>query len=221
MAQKETVFRRYYKRNGINQLSILSVGYSTYFCFDKTQALTPTEFTGKRHMLSFEILEWRAKCFGMQMFNFEMGINTPSTTMAMFERGGEKSFQRVDATAKTMWFAYKPAIKFYIPCCTWLAIELYGGAYLDMCKAWNMVNGSYYTEKVHNTATGTTTTIVPEQNWFVGAYGGLGFMLTPTPYTPIEIKAEYRHPLQGNTALVPQGIYLSAQLHLAAPTKKR
>ena len=96
-------------------------------------------------MLSFEILEWRAKCFGMQMFNFEMGINTPSEPFAAdkiykFERGGENAGERVEATAKTMWFSYKPAIKFYIPCCNWMAIELYGGAFLDMCKAWNMVN---------------------------------------------------------------------------------
>ena len=89
-----------------------------------------------------------------------------------------------------------------------------------MCKAWNMVNSKYY-EQTYNTGTGTSAAQVPEQNWFVGAYGGLGFMFTPTPYTPIELKAEYRHPLQGNTALVPQGIYISAQLHLAAPTKKR
>ena len=198
MTKKENVFKRYYKRNGINQLSIISAGYSTYFCYNTAIAAKPTQTAFQNHLLSVQILEWRAKCFGMQMFNFEFDPAHVS---------------------KTMWFAYKPAIKFYIPCCNWMAIELYGGVELDMCKAWNMINSKYY-EKTYNTA-GTPTAQVPEDNWFLAPYGGIGFMFTPTPYLPIELKAEYRHPLQGNMNLIPQGIYISAQLHIAAPTKKR
>ena len=54
----------------------------------------------------------------------------------------------------------------------------------------------------------------------MGVYGGLGLMLTPAPALPIEIKAEYRNPVQGNMDIVPQGFYLSTQLHIGAPIRK-
>lgn len=225
--EKETVFTRYYKHSGRNMLSILSIGYSTYFQVGSAVAAgaSPTGDAFRRHLLNVELFEWRAKCFGMQMFNFEMGLNTPFVSEEnpeqnryLFERGGENADERVEATAKTMWFAYKPAVKFYIPCTKWLAIELYGGAEVDLTKMWSKINSTYYTG-YHN-ETNQDGLRIPEQNFFVGVYGGAGFMLTAVPQVPLEIKAEYRHPVKGNTALVPQGVYISAQLHLASPIKK-
>ena len=225
--EKETVFTRYYKHSGRNMLSILSIGYSTYFQVGSAVAAgaSPTGDAFKRHLLNVELFEWRAKCFGMQMFNFEMELNTPFVSEEnpeqnryLFERGGENADERVEATAKTMWFAYKPAVKFYIPCTKWLAIELYGGAEVDLTKMWSKINSTYYTG-YHN-ETNQDGLRIPEQNSFVGVYGGAGFMLTAVPQVPLEIKAEYRHPVKGNTALVPQGVYISAQLHLASPIKK-
>ena len=225
--EKETVFTRYYKHSGRNMLSILSIGYSTYFQVGSAVAAgaSPTGDAFRRHLLNVELFEWRAKCFGMQMFNFEMGLNTPFVSEEnpeqnryLFERGGENADERVEATAKTMWFAYKPAVKFYIPCTKWLAIELYGGAEVDLTKMWSKINSTYYTG-YHN-ETNQDGLRIPEQNSFVGVYGGAGFMLTAVPQVPLEIKAEYRHPVRGNTALVPQGVYISAQLHLASPIKK-
>ena len=219
--EKENIFTRYYKHNGQNLLSFISVGYSTYFALDKSLYSSPTETFFKRHTLNFEILEWRAKCFGMQLFNFEMGLNSQEYFGSSFERGigdpSKNEAYNIDtASAKTMWFAYKPAIKFYIPCTKWLAVELYGGIEVDMCKVWSNINREYYP-----TPTTMPESPIPAQNFFFGAYGGLGFMFTPTPYVPMELKAEYRHPVKGNTAIVPQGMYLSLQVHLAAKTKKR
>ena len=225
--EKETVFTRYYKHSGRNMLSILSIGYSTYFQVGAAVAngVSPTADAFKRHLLSIEVFEWRAKCFGMQMFNFEMGLNTPFISKEnpeqnryLFERGGKTPTERVEATAKTMWFAYKPAIKFYIPCTKWLAVELYGGAEVDLTKMWSKMNTTYYTGNPDAINAGGL--LIPEQNFVVGAFGGAGFMLTALPHIPLEIKAEYRQPITGNTVLVPQGIYISAQLHLAAPIKK-
>ena len=102
-----------------------------------------------------------------------------------------------------MWFAYKPAIKFYIPCSDWLAMELYGGIEIDLTTAWSIINPLYY-----------------KNNKDIGAYGGLGLMFTPAPVLPIEIKAEYRGPVHGNIDIVPQGFYLSTQLHIGAPIRK-
>ncbi len=116
-----------------------------------------------------------------------------------------------------MWFAYKQAVKFYLPCTKWLAVELYGGAEMDMTKLWNRISNTWYTDipGIDDSQN------IPEQNWFLSAFGGVGVMLTGVPAIPLEIKAEYRHPIQGNTALIPQGIYISAQLHLAAPLKRQ
>ena len=218
---KQTVRERYYKKSGTNFLSIVSVGYSTVFLTpNRMDRLTPTEFAGKRHFINFEILEWRAKLFGMQLFNFEIGVNTPgwteSGTYLTKLMSGEK-YNKIgygsglkEADARTMWFAYKPAIKLYIPCSDWLAIELYGGMEIDLTTAWSKINPLYYRYNKD----------IPGLNYFLGAYGGLGLMLTPAPAVPIEIKAEYRHPVQGNMDIVPQGFYLSTQLHLGVPIRK-
>ena len=180
----------------------------------------PTEFAGKRHFINFEILEWRAKLFGMQLFNFEIGVNTPGWTeggthLTKLMSGGEYNKTGYGSGLKeadiyTMWFAYKPAIKFYIPCTDWLAIELYGGVEIDLTTAWSRINPNYYKYNQD----------IPGKNYFLGAHGGLGLMLTPVPVLPIEIKAEYRHPIQGNLDIVPQGFYLSTQLHLGVPIRK-
>lgn len=207
---KEPLLQRFYHRNGRKSISILSVGYSTYFMVGQPDGVSSTRDAFRRHILNMEILEFRTGIFGMQLFNFEMGINTPSVILPQFERGGKTPDTRVAATAKTMWFAYKPAVKFYIPCTKWMAVELFGGAEIDLTKLWSKINKDYYKD----------TPEAPEDNFFVNAYGGLGVMLIGVPQVPVEIKAEYRHPVKGNTALVPQGIYLTFQVHLAAPLQR-
>lgn len=205
--------KRFYEHSGNSALSILSAGYSTYFLFPR-DGVNTTQDLGKRHMLNFSVFEWRAKLFGMSLFNFEMGINTPSnmqgSVLTMFQRGGKSQKRVVPADAKTMWFAYKPAMKFYIPLGRMCALELYGGIEVDVTKLWNKINTSYY--EGHSE--------IPEQNFFFGAYGGTGFVFTAVPALPLEIKAEYRHPVKGNKAIVPQGFYLFAQLHLTAPLRR-
>ncbi len=223
--KKTTFFQRYYKHSGQTMVSILSMGYSTYFQVGSTMEGAPSDYTFLRNMLNFEMFEWRTKWFGMQILNFEMGINqettirgTPTRYIYTFERGGENSDERLEATSKTMWFAYKPAIKFYVPCTKWLALELYGGIEVDITKMWSKINSSYYTKSPdYSEQEGAK---IPEQNFFLAIYCGTGFMFTGIPYIPLEIKAEYRCPIKGNTALVPQGIYISAQLHIAVPVKK-
>ncbi len=218
--EKLTLLQRYYKKSGKNFLSIISVGYSTFFLMPKNAAGLPTaEFAGKRHILNFEIFEWRASIFGMQMFNFEMGLNSTTTTQSGIDLttimgGGPLGADGyghglIEATGKTMWFAYKPSIKFYIPCTSWLALELYGGVEYELSSLWSKISTSYYADAN-----------IPAQNYFFGAYGGLGFQFSAVPAIPLEIKAEYRHPIQGNLDIIPQGFYLTAQLHLGAPIYK-
>lgn len=207
------LYKRFYEYSGNSALSILSAGYSTYFLFPG-EGVNTTQDLGRRHILNFSIFEWRAKLFGMSLFNFEMGINTPheypGDTLPQFQRGGRIESRLLPADAKTMWFAYKPAMKFYIPLGRMCALELYGGIEVDVTKLWNKINTSYY--EGHSE--------IPEQNFFFGAYGGTGFVFTAVPALPLEIKAEYRHPVKGNKAIVPQGFYLSAQLHLTAPLRR-
>lgn len=154
-----TVFQRYYKHSGQTMVSILSMGYSTYFQVGSTMDGAPADYTFLRNMLNFEILEWRVKWFGMQILNFEMGINqettirgTPTRYIYTFERGGENSDERVEATSKTKWFAYKPAVKFYVPCTKWLALELYGGIEVDITKMWSKIATVLITQNLRITA---------------------------------------------------------------------
>lgn len=218
--------KKYYKKSGDSFLSIVSVGYSTMFLMPtnaEAAGLKSTEFAFKRHLINFEIFEWRAKCFGMQLFNFEMGINTKTSDkeikdtkfpLAQNMRGGENNTYVAANSQKEMWFAYKPAIKFYIPCAQGFALELYGGAEIELSKYWDKVAKTYYDEPKENGFN-------PEDNYFIGAFGGLGLVFSGIPAMPLEIKAEYRHPVQGNTEIIPQGFYLSAQLHLGAPIHKK
>jgi hypothetical protein len=212
--QHENVFQRFYKRNGVNQFTLISAGYTTYFYLPNS-GIKATADCGKRHLLALEIFEWRAKCFGMQMFNFEIGLNS-TTKGEVWEHGNaaKNGFETTNV-AKEMWFAYKPAMKFFIPCCKWMAIELYGGVEVDMTAVWGKVNKKYY----------ESCPDIPEQNFFFAPYGGMGLVLYPVHAIPIELKAEYRHPMQikgrGNLNIIPQGVYVTAQLHLATRTKKR
>ena len=195
------------------------------------------EFAGKRHFINFEILEWRAKIFGMQLFNFEIGVNSNTLTnsgvnLTTLMRGEANidldannvptitSYSdMVQADGKTMWFAYKPAIKFYVPCTAWMAVELYGGVEVDMTYAFSKLASEYYAVEPK-----LKRPTIPMKNFFFGAYGGAGLMFSAVPAIPLEIKAEYRHSFYdghwGNPYIVPAGMYVSVQVHLGAPIRK-
>ncbi len=211
--EKRPLLQRYYDHSGRSMVSVLSVGYSTYFLIPGPGVNT-TQYFGKRHILNFEILEWRARLFGMSLFSFEMGVNTPHAypgdVLSTLQRGGIEKTDVIKAEGNTMWFAYKPGIKVYIPVAPWCAAIVYGGVSVDLTRLWSKIATSYYKDHPET----------PEQNFFLGVFGGAGFSFTPSASLPIEVKAEYRHPLKGNTALVPQGIYLSAQLHIGNPVRK-
>lgn len=226
VVEHKTAAQKYYGKSGKSFLSIVSVGYSTFFTIPNGDD-KGTDFAFKRHLINFEIFEWRAKIFGMQLFNFEIGMNTPTPEkklndvinngqMVLYKemRGGEDGtyVKSTDLKAKDMWFAYKPSIKFYIPCAKGFALELYGGAEVELSKFWNKVYPKYY-EGIED--------FQPEYNYFLNAYGGLGLVFSGIPAMPLEVKAEYRHNLQGNPSIVPQGIYISAQLHLGAPIGRK
>ena len=211
--EKRPLLQRYYDHSGRSMVSVLSVGYSTFFLIP-APGVNTTQYFGKRHFLNFEVFEWRARLFGMSLFNFEMGVNTPHAypgdVLSTYLRGGKEKTDVIKAEGNTMWFAYKPGIKVYIPVAPWCAAIVYGGVSVDLTRLWSKIYTAYYKDHPET----------PEQNFFLGAYGGAGFSFTPSASLPIEVKAEYRHPLKGNTALVPQGIYLSAQLHIGNPVRK-
>lgn len=211
--EKKPLLQRYYDHSGRGMISILSFGYSTYFLLPGPDVNTMEDF-GKRHILNFEVFEWRARLFGMSLFSFEMGINTPhaypGSILSLYQRGGAGPTDVVRAEGNTMWFAYKPGIKVYIPMAKWCAAEVYGGVSVDITQLWNKIATNYYKDNPE----------VPVQNFFLSVYGGAGLVFTPAAALPIELKAEYRHPMMGNTALVPQGIYVCAQLHIGNPVRK-
>ena len=196
MPTKSAYLQRYYDRNGRSSVSWVSAGYSTYFLYPAPEGLKSTEYAFKQHLITMEILEWRAGIIGMSFFQFEMGLPYQKGDLTNTVTG------KTEADGKTMWFAYKPGAKLYIPLGKYVALQLGGGIELDVTKIWGAVSKKY----AYN-----------QDNWFMDAYGSAGFYITPIAQIPIEIKAEYRHPVMGNKLLMPQGFYITAQLHLTKP----
>ena len=190
---KSSYLQRYYDRNGRSSVSWVSAAYSTYFLYPTPEGLTSTTYAFKQHLITMEILEWRAGIIGMSFFQFEMGQPFQKGDLTNTVTG------KTEADGKTMWFAYKPGVKIYIPLGKYVALQLAGGVELDITKIWSGISKKY--------------TYNPD-NWFMDAYGGVGLYFTPIPQIPIELKAEYRHPVMGNKLLMPQGFYITAQVHL-------
>ena len=129
IAGNESVRKRFYKRSGKTYLSLIGVGYSTFFLMpNNPQNYASTEFLGKRHLLNIDILNFRACMFGMSLLNFEMGLNNTCTTTNGVNlttiMGGGAADDLVAARMFTMWFAYKPTINVYIPVTNWLAATI-------------------------------------------------------------------------------------------------
>jgi len=218
---RSSISQRYFKHSGHTTLTVLSIGYSTYFLVGQPAGVPSARDAFKRHMLNFQLFEFRVGYVGLQLFDFEVGLNTvynnPTNSAdyrPLHYRGGPNPTDLADADARTMWFAYKPAIKGFIPCTKWLAVELFGGIEMDLTGLWSKILPNWYTDPN-----------IPVQNYFFAIHCGAGLMFTGSPVLPLELKAEYRHPLSqvgartANTVLVPQGIYLTLQLNLTKTLK--
>ena len=212
---------RFYKRSGYSYVSLFSVGYATPFLLpNNPEHYDITEFLGRRHFLNVSFVDFRVRFIGAELFDFEFGVNTPGKTkhgvnLPTIGRGGMTPDSITSGSLSTMWFAWKPSIKFYVPATSWLAAEVYAGAHVDITALWSQIHKSYY----------KSNPLVPAQNTFVGAHVGVGLLFGGPVAVPIELKCEYRHPIPltkeidgtvytSNHALVPQGVYLSAQLHV-------
>ena len=206
--QTPTLAKRFYSRSGLNTISLFTVGYSTVFLLpNHPQGYDITEFTGRQHFLNLSLFDFRIHYIGASLLDFEFGVNTPGSTkhgvyLPAVGRGGETPDKIEYAKVNSMWFAYKPSIKAYIPLAAWLAAEVYVGAQVDITSLWGKVLPTYYPDPV-----------VPAQNWFSGGFGGVGLLFEGKMAIPIEIKCEYRQQSNGNMALMPQGFYLGAQFH--------
>ena len=212
-AEKEdpfAFFQPFYKHSGVSYVSLMSVGYSTVFLLpNNPRHLGIAEFTGRQHFLNVSFIDFRVHFVGAELLDFEFGVNTPGRTkngvnLAVTSCGVLDNPDSIaPGSLKTMWFAWKPCIKFYIPATKWLAAEVYAGAEVDITQLWNQVMPKYYGTKFN-----------PANNHFVGGFGGIGLLFAGKVAVPIELKCEYRCPSKGSRALVPEGFYLAAQLHI-------
>lgn len=205
-------YQPFYEHSGYHYVSLLTVGYSTVFLLpNNPMGYDITEFTGRQHFLNASFIDFRIRFLGAELLNFDFGVNTPGRTkhgvgLPVIGNGADPAL-RADSIAKgsmgTMWFAWKPCLKFYIPATKWLAGEVYVGAEVDITTLWSQVAPKYYKPGFD-----------PAWNHFVGGFGGIGLLFAGKIGVPIELKCEYRCPSKGNRALVPEGFYLSAQFHI-------
>lgn len=210
-------YKRYYKRSGITYVSLVSAGYSTNFLLpNNPMGYDITEFTGRQHFLNISFVDFRIHFVGAELLDFEFGVNTPGPTKHGVNLGKTGSmgcalddenypYAIEQASLKSMWFAWKPCIKFYVPATNWLAAEVYAGAFVDITGVWDKVCRGFYTGK---------TIDAPQQNHFVGGFGGVGLLFAGPVAVPLELKCEYRCPSKGNKLLMPEGFYLGMQVHI-------
>lgn len=206
VVRKEPLLKRYYQRSGKTYFSLISFGYSTFFLLpNNPNGYGVSEFAGKRHLLNFDVFNWRVGHFGMSLFNLEMGVNNTCVTAGGDSlttlMGGGANNDLIPAKMSTMWFAYKPTINAYIPITEWLAATIYFGMDVDLCKLMYVIRKNYYVD--------ATT---PTNNFHLGIIGGAGLRFTPHGQIPIDLRCEYRHPVSGNRGIIPQGVYLTAQV---------
>lgn len=143
-------------------------------------------FMDGHHLVNASLLDFRASLVGASLLNVEMSVSP-------FNKR----------------FAYKPAIRIYIPVLPYLSLVPYGGAEID---------ASYIGQYLDHNYTYDKTT-----DFYINAVGGVALNLTAAKHVPMEIKVEYRHPvLEGtNGALHSKGIYIGAQIYFGSVFKKR
>lgn len=135
--------KEYYAWAGKCYLSFLSAGYT----FDLADNIAEGKIVSPmKHVVDVSILDWRTRCFGMSLLNFEMEM-------------GSGYADKIDHRA-----IYKPSISFYIPLCKVMALRLYGGAEADMSyvyKANKNYDYDYDRDFFFNVDAGLGVQIVP------------------------------------------------------------
>lgn len=106
-------------------------------------------------------------------------------------------------------FAYKPNIRIYIPIAKCFSLVPYGGAEVDASYLGQYFDKSY----AYNV----------DKDFYINAVGGIALNLTAMRHVPIEIRAEYRHPVKESYAgaLNPKGVYVGAQIYFGSVFYKK
>lgn len=106
---------------------------------------------------------------------------------------------------------YKPSVRLYVPVAKCISIAPYAGVLVDVSYLGRYVLPDF--DYVH------------ERDFFMNAYAGVAIQLSAIRRMPLELKVEYRHPLESISYLefYPRGVYMSAQLYLGRtfPKQKR
>lgn len=143
----------------------------------------------KKHLVEIGVLDFRYKWFGLSPLNFELGVG---------------SVEDRQGTFCSQWLAYRPTVQFYIPLGKLMAISPYGGCAVDCSYLGQYLIRDYEFDKANN--------------YFMDVYGGLSLYFSFIPAIPIELRAEYRHPLVLNERdRINAGAFVSARIHFAKP----
>ena len=97
---------------------------------------------------------------------------------------------------------YKPTLQLVIPVYQSLSINLYGGAGLDMNYALNTM---------------AKKSIVASNDFYAAAVAGITFRTTVASVMPMDLFAEYRYPIVGQTDIQPQGFRVGINMSFGAP----
>jgi len=103
--------------------------------------------------------------------------------------------------------AYKPTVRIYIPALKYLSVVPYAGTAVDISGI-GKISPKYDYDK--------------ERDFYVNVIAGVAVNCSFLKYVTVELKAEYRHPMVSPTRhLTGQGFYISTQIYLGLPKRKK
>lgn len=110
-------------------------------------------------------------------------------------------FEKTFIPSGVQSWSYSPSLRVYLPAAKCLAFSIYGGASVDITSLFPYVKKTYEYDS---------------SNFFVSAYGGLDMTLYAGHFLPLDVFAEYRYPVSGNSTLPgqEQGFYFGVKLGL-------
>ena len=104
---------------------------------------------------------------------------------------------------------YKPSIRLYVPLAKCFTFVPYAGVMMDATYLGNYLIPNYGYDYYNE--------------FFMNAFAGVAFNLSAIKSMPLEIKLEYRHPIEQRTYcdFYARGLYLSTQLYIGKAFKNK
>lgn len=178
----------YYSYSGKSFISVISAGYSYWF-----SPILDAPHIGEGYSFDKENLEFPRTHHVINLSTLDFRVGIFGMTPLGFEFG---------VGPLSQWVGYKPSVRLYFPIGKMMAIVPYGGLSADVTYLRTKVDKKY--------------NYIKNNDFYLSAHAGLAINFSGLSHFPMEIKAEYRHPLVNDQIQGPSFV-LGAQLYIGKP----